>query len=598
MSKKTTINLLAGIVLAAGLVLTGCARCETTGQEYPQRDSIMDVVTKYLVAEEQDCAKAVIDSAEAAGSLSHVAAEIMRGRVLASDEATVAEVQAHCAPLLEQRLTTNERAEVLEILTNAARVRDDDARLLQYGTQYIDVCRQTGKTVKALATQARIGAALIRLGRTDEGEQAIREAIAQADGIRQFAALDAGILAKKAMIRVLLDAKRYDEAVPYCERIVSSLQDYEAHPEAYADGSEKEPTDERRPGYVDFYTGQAYAFMAYAYASLVESRQPSAISSQNVESQAREALRLFEQTDYSRKFSGQKLISSTWFLLGQYDRLLPFYDELQARWGADTLHHDYAIMLENRALIADERGNKSQSAGYWKRLAGLQKQLHDAERLSAAQENAARFHEQEQQYALERERAEKRRITAVAVSLAAGVALITVFVVLLVYQLRMIRRKNDVLSQEITENARFKAQYFAPNGAAKVESQKSKVVSNPNEMNDTELFEYLSAVIVNEQLYLDPHFSRQQLMDRFHLRKERLGAAFARGSRFGSLPAFITECRLAKSVCLLTEEPQMNIADVAAACGYASTATFLTNFKQRYALTPSEFRNQHTTKTQ
>lgn len=579
MSKKTTIILLAGLVLAA------CSRGASTDADYPQRDSIMDVVTKYLVAEEQDCAMAVIDSAEAAGILSHISAEMARAHVLASDEATVAEVQTCCAPLLEQHLTLNERVEVLEILTNVARIRGDDACLLQYGTQYIDVCRQSGENIKALATQARIGAALIRLGRTDEGMQAIREAIEQADDMRQFAALDAGVLAKKAMIRALLDAKRYDEAIPYCESIVNCLQDYETQPEAYADDSERLPTDERRPGYIDFYTGQAYAFMGYAYASFEQNDK------------AREALLLFEQTAYSRTFGGKKLISSTWFMLGQYDRLLPFYDELLTRWGGDTLHSDYAVMLENRALIADEWGNKALSAAYWKQLVALQKQLYDAERMSVAQENAARFHEQEQQYVLEQERAEKRRITIVAVSLAAGVVLLTVFVVVLLIYQRMIRRKNDVLSQEIAENVRYKAQYLTLKGHPELpaEQKDRESLSALDGMNDTELFEFLRTVIVTEQLYLDPHFGRQQLMNRFHLRKERLGSAFAHGSQFGSLPAFITECRLATSVRLLSDHPEKSIAEIAAACGYVNTSTFLYNFKQRYTLTPSEFRRQHTT---
>ena len=48
-----------------------------------------------------------------------------------------------------------------------------------------------------------------------------------------------------------------------------------------------------------------------------------------------------------------------------------------------------------------------------------------------------------------------------------------------------------------------------------------------------------------------------------------------------------------KSVSLLSEQPQMSLADVAAACGYANASTFATNFKQRYTLTPSEFRNKN-----
>ena len=199
---------------------------------------------------------------------------------------------------------------------------------------------------------------------------------------------------------------------------------------------------------------------------------------------------------------------------------------------------------------------------------------------------------------MEKERAEKRRITFIAVTLAVGVTLIALFVVLLISQLRTIRRKNDVLSHEIAESTRYKAQYFALKGHPELPVEQKDRESMPtlDDMTDAELFEFLRTVIVTEQLYLDPRFGRQQLMNRFHLRKERLGSAFAHGSKFGSLPAFITECRLAKSVRLLSDHPEMTIADIAAACGYANTTTFLNNFKQRYTLTPSEFRSQHTNK--
>ena len=574
--KKLSFLLLAAAMLAA------CSRGTMPEAEYPLKDSITEVVTRYLVAEQVDCAMAVIDSAEAAGALSHISAEIARAHVWSSDEATLAEVQPHCAPLLEQNLTPDERTELLGLLIYAARQRDDDAHLLEYGKLYIDICRQMGSTVPALVTQAEIGEVLIRLGRTDEGTAMTDNAIAELDGVKAFAALDAGIRTKKAKIRSLIDRQHYDEAIPYCRSIITCLKDYEAQPEVYADGSERLPGDDRRPGYIDFYTGQAYAFMAYAYASLGELDK------------ARESCRLFEQTDHSRTFTGKQLISSTWYILDEYDRLLPFYDELQARWGDDTLHNDFAIMLENRALIADERGNKKQSAGYWRRLCSLQKQLNDAERLAAAQETAARFHEQEQQYALEQAHAQKRRITRVAVTLATGIVMIALFVIILLLQLRTIRRKNDVLSQEIAENVRFKEQYYALNDLGEQTDEHKDEASQPSldEMTDAELFEYLRKIIVGEKLYLDPKFGRQMLMDRFRLRKERIGAAFSRGSSYGSLPAFVSECRLTKSVMLLQEQPTLSVADIATACGYANTTTFLINFKQRYSLTPTEFRNQ------
>ena len=107
---------------------------------------------------------------------------------------------------------------------------------------------------------------------------------------------------------------------------------------------------------------------------------------------------------------------------------------------------------------------------------------------------------------------------------------------------------------------------------------------------DTELFLRLREVILRDQLYLDPRLDRQALVDRFGLSKERIGAAFAKGSPYKSLIDFLTDCRLPYAAKLLSTRLDLSIADVAQKSGFPSADTFGRNFKQKYALTPSQFR--------
>ena len=44
--------------------------------------------------------------------------------------------------------------------------------------------------------------------------------------------------------------------------------DYERHPSDFHDGNFREPADEDRPDYIDFYRGKAYAYLAVAYSDL------------------------------------------------------------------------------------------------------------------------------------------------------------------------------------------------------------------------------------------------------------------------------------------------------------------------------------------
>jgi AraC-like DNA-binding protein len=111
-------------------------------------------------------------------------------------------------------------------------------------------------------------------------------------------------------------------------------------------------------------------------------------------------------------------------------------------------------------------------------------------------------------------------------------------------------------------------------------------------MTDTRLFEYLREIIVREELWQDPLFDRRQLAERFHISKERIGSAFAHGGPYGSLRAFLIELRLAHAAKLLTEHPEQPVSEVAAACGFGSATVFNRNFKQCFAITPTEFREK------
>lgn len=571
-----------GYLLAGCLFLCSCTRQETpTSVMTPQTDSVSREVTVYLLKSDLTRAMEVVDSADAAGLLSEFDAEMFRLRIISRDEGRLAEAVSRYEALLESGVPLIRQLDVLNALVYLSRQRDNHEKVLDYGARYIEVCRQTGKTVLALTVQGEMGRALILLGRTEEGLEKIDQTIMEADAVRQFTEMDACILAMKSKMRTLIDLKRYEEVIPVGEHMIAKLQDFAEHPDEYADGTSRMPKPDRLPGYVDFYTGQAYAFLTFAYAALGQLDEARAYD------------RLHGRTNYSRSYGGRKQMASAWFMLGDYDRMDAIYDEMVAAMGTDTVNHDYGLMLFNRAKVAGIQGKPALSANYWKRYAFLLRNLYDKERLAAAEESAARFHEQEQQYALEKEQARHKRDLIIQISLSVTAVLISVVALLIFYQWRIMRRKNALLSKEIAENVDYKMRYFRmshPEQTAEVKDDKS--VPQLSTMSNAELFEYLRGVIAGEQLYLNPLFDRQYLMDRFGLSKEHVGAAFSQGSPYASLADYVNECRLSYSTLLLSNRPEMSIADVASASGFSNASVFARNFKQRYTMTPTEFRNK------
>ena len=185
------------------------------------------------------------------------------------------------------------------------------------------------------------------------------------------------------------------------------------------------------------------------------------------------------------------------------------------------------------------------------------------------------------------------------------ILLISIFAVWLLRQWRVICRKNLVLVEQIGEAIEYKEKYeaIADDGLKSSDHQREKAVAatpatpdaesdllSLDDISDDELFRRLRHAIKREHLYLDPNLDRQKIMDMFQLSKRRVGAAFAQGSEFNSLTDFIRDCRLEYSCNLLVTRPDLSIKEVAAKSGFNYASTYSFDFKNRYTMTPSNYR--------
>ncbi len=112
---------------------------------------------------------------------------------------------------------------------------------------------------------------------------------------------------------------------------------------------------------------------------------------------------------------------------------------------------------------------------------------------------------------------------------------------------------------------------------------------NLSGMSDEELFQYITKVIKEQELYRWPDFNRSAVMQHFSLSAARVGAAFAQGGG-QSLPEFVRNCRLDYACRLMVEHPTKSFVEVGEASGYQRTTTFYHDFKARFGMAPAEYR--------
>ncbi|MBQ4388242.1 MAG: AraC family transcriptional regulator [Prevotella sp.] len=204
-------------------------------------------------------------------------------------------------------------------------------------------------------------------------------------------------------------------------------------------------------------------------------------------------------------------------------------------------------------------------------------------RNATAREHIARYNALQQQMETDRQRARADNIRLQAVGIFVIALLAIGFAVILLRKNRDIRQKNRILAQQLTELYDTGAPRQTGDGLAS---------GGINEMSPEELYRHIRDEVIRLQLYTDPGFGRQSIIERFHLTKDQASRAFSQGSEHSSISDFINNCRLDHARRLLISRPDMSISDIATASGFGLRTTFTRNFKARHGLTPSEFREQ------
>ena len=229
------------------------------------------------------------------------------------------------------------------------------------------------------------------------------------------------------------------------------------------------------------------------------------------------------------------------------------------------------------------------SLGELDNMSEAYKQIENSFTEATAREHIARYNALQQKMETERQKAITNRANMAVAAFGLIALIVIAFAIVIFRKNRIIKRKNRVLAHEIAEAIKYREMAST--------KQADEIAVTPevdlSELTNEELFQYIREVVMRDELFLDPMLNRQILTERFSLTKERIGAAFAQGSPFKSVTEFINDCRLPYAAKLLSERPDLSIAEVAEASGFTRVATFIDNFKKRFALTPNQFRTQN-----
>lgn len=242
------------------------------------------------------------------------------------------------------------------------------------------------------------------------------------------------------------------------------------------------------------------------------------------------------------------------FIAGDFQTMDRELDILTRDLGRDTLRARYADALLLRSEAAVARGDTLSGYGYLKRYNALNERID-------------------------------RSFNRFTMGILAILVMLVVLIIRIISDHRAIMQKNEALAKLLAGGLNDSDAPTAPlDGAAS-----PAPTPGPKDMEPEELYGFLSRTIRGEKLFLNPGFGRQTLIDSYSLSKESIGKAF---SVYGtSLPQFVNTCRLEYACMLIAHDREMNITDIASASGFTTRESFSRSFKQEYALTPTEYRD-------
>ena len=553
---------------------------------------------------EPEKALVMIDSAVIVGNLSWQRGEYLKAMTQYGGLHNLSLARQTCFDMMEQKdaLTDSLTMEqTYMLLASIEYTTGNYPAIIRYATEASRLAHSLGKPSEIGKAEGFIAQSMARTGKTDEGIERLQNTLAEMRQLNSFKGVTAYQEASKRLVRILIDNMRFAEVVSVCEAALERIDELGSHPERFSGMKEGFDPSE----YVDFARGQTLAYLTIAYARLGDLPK------------ARETEAEVFRTQWSQSVDCDKIMSAAYHYMGEFDR----FEEAMRRFEhsyPDTINPNYVICLEQRSEAARMQGHTEEALSYMQRAYLIRDSLDYRNQRDQLNELATAYHLQEEQLVRKQKEAEAERAHVIIIALIVGLVAAVGFLVWFFRQKRLEEKKNRVLAREIADAITYKEK-FLESEKLRVESEElrvrseelgvrseelrvrseelgvsSEVVSSPSEENsDAMLFQQIQDLIINEKLFLDPSLDRQTLVDRMGLSKERIGAAFAKGSPYKSLIEFLNDCRLPYAAKLLTNRPELTIADVARESGYPSADTFGRNFKLKYTLTPSQYREQH-----
>lgn len=467
------------------------------------------------------------------------------------------------------------------LLSNVAYTSSNYPDMIKYSSQASRTARDLGKEEKAQEMYAAVGYGNVLMGHDNTGLKMIDNALNQLSTMNTWESYNGQIITYKYKISCLDrlgKAEMISDAANNIISIVNILRKNGLNANGIPQCFIKDPIIYKET--LDTYKMQALAYLAYSSAKTKDTDNAKAY------------IKEFERNPMSRTVDGKRIIVSALAELGMFDKMLEAYNDIDKSRYRDTINESFYAELQYKSRAAAAEGNNVLARLYLERALIIGDSLAIRSNRTQMARNMSIYRVQEER--LKASKAESHaRTMAIASALVLAIALLLAVLSVLQYKKKkIISMKNMKLARNIEELYEYKNKYedlLRGITSSKRTDNKGKQVNSNN--IGQQLFQTIDKVIREEKLYLATDFQRQTLVDKLHVDRNRIGHAICEYSGFSNLSAYINNYRLEHAFKMLhSSDMSLTVDIIAKSSGFATVRTFYRLFKEKYGMTPSEFR--------
>lgn len=295
-------------------------------------------------------------------------------------------------------------------------------------------------------------------------------------------------------------------------------------------------------------------------------------------SKAEEGYRKMLATKYVKSDLGQNVPALYEVVCGRYKEALARTVKADAAYKqkdtVNTLFIDE--VLQNGLAACQGLGYHERANFYLQRILNLKDSLNMRNQKQTALELAEIYETRDKDIQLIEKESELKRNHLFLIMAAIIIVISIAAIVRIMRYNRIIQKKNKAMVRNIEEKLHL------------MQMANREKVENKDNAEEQALFEHIDNTIREQQLFLQPDFSRDSLCQMLNINKTQCSSVIKTYAN-SSFPTYINRLRLNHAIELMKRYPQYSIEAIANECGM-ERANFHRRFVEEFGITPSEFK--------